>query len=114
MKKPLTKVTLLFEGPAEKQEEAIAALKKLGFTNAGNNSPTIPWRQVFKEFEGNAPGTCLAGSRHKSSLTQAQLSQLTCIPQRHISEMERGKRTIGKKNARLLSKALDVDYRMFL
>ena len=114
MKKHHTKVKLVFEGPAEKQEKAIAALKKLGFTSAGNNSPTIPWRKAFKEFEGNARGTCLAGSRHKNSLTQVQLAQLTGIPQRHISEMERGKRPIGKRNAKLFSKALHVDYRMFL
>ena len=113
-KKPHTKVTLLFEGPADKQNEAIEALKKLGFHSAGNNQPSIPWREAFKEFEGNEPGANLAGGRHKEGLTQVQLSELTGIPQRHISEMERGKRPIGKRNARLFAKALKVDYRMFL
>lgn len=113
-KKPHAKVTLLFEGPADKQNEAIKALKKLGFSNAGNNPPSIPWREAFKEFEGKEPGTSLAGGRHKEGLTQVQLSELTGIPQRHISEMERGKRPIGKKNAKLFSKALNVNYRMFL
>lgn len=113
-KKPHTKVTLLFEGPSEKQNEAIEALKKLGFYSASNNPPPIPWREAFKEFEGNEPGTNLAGGRHKEGLTQVQLSELTGIPQRHISEMERGKRPIGKRNARLFAKALKVDYRMFL
>lgn len=113
MKKPHIKVTLLFEGPEEKQEEAIAALEKLGFSNTGD-SPATPWRDAFKEFEGNEHGTSLAGGRHKEGLTQVQLSKLTGIPQRHISEMERGKRPIGKKNAKLFSKALNVDYRMFL
>ncbi|WP_211216924.1 helix-turn-helix domain-containing protein [Desulfobacter curvatus] len=75
---------------------------------------SIPWREAFKEFKGNEPGASLAGSRHKEGLTQVQLSELTGIPQRHISEMERGKRPIGKRNARLFSKALKVDYRMFL
>lgn len=75
---------------------------------------SIPWREAFKEFEGNESGTSLAGGRHKEGLTQIQLSELTGIPQRHISEMERGKRTIGKKNAKLFSKALNVDYRAFL
>ncbi len=113
-KKPHTKVTLLFEGPAEKQKEAIEALKKLGFSSTGNNSPSIPWREAFKEFESNKPGTSLAGARGKEGLTQVQLSKLTGIPQRHISEMERGKRPIGKKNSRLFSKALNIDYRVFL
>jgi hypothetical protein len=39
---------------------------------------------------------------------------LTGIPQRHISEMERGLRPIGKKNARLFAGVLKGDYRMFL
>jgi transcriptional regulator with XRE-family HTH domain len=40
---------------------------------------------------------------------------MTGIPQRHISEMENGKRGIGKERARKLAKALRVsDYRFFL
>jgi transcriptional regulator with XRE-family HTH domain len=61
-----------------------------------------------------AEAGCLSGGRHKEGLTQAELSILTGIPQRHISEMERGLRPIGKKNAKLFSKVLKVDYRMFL
>ncbi|MDR3632006.1 MAG: helix-turn-helix transcriptional regulator [Desulfocapsaceae bacterium] len=36
------------------------------------------------------------------------------IPQRHVSEMENGKRPIGKETAKRLSKALHTDYRVFL
>ncbi len=111
-KKPLTKVILLFEGPAEKQEEAIATLKHLGFNETNNDS--ISWRGSFKDFEGNETGANLTGGRHKEGLTQAKLSTLTGIPQRHISEMERGLRPIGKKNAKLFAGVLKVDYRMFL
>lgn len=40
---------------------------------------------------------------------------LTGIPQRHISEMENGKRGIGKERARKIAEALHVsDYRFFL
>ncbi len=112
MKKPHTKVILLFEGPVEKQDEAIATLKHLGFNEAKNDSES--WRNSFKGFEDREAGTCLTGSRHKGGLTQAELSILTEIPQRHISEMERGLRPIGKKKAKLFSKVLKVDYRMFL
>lgn len=112
MKKPHTKVILLFEGPAEKQEEAIAILKHLGFNETKNDSTS--WREAFKDFKGNEAGVNLAGGRHKEGLTQARLSALTGIPQRHISEMERGLRPIGKKNAKLFAGVLKVDYRMFL
>lgn len=111
-KNPHTKVCLLFEGPAEKKDEAIAALKSLGFSTSENGH--TPWRTAFVEFENNEAGTSLAGGRHKEGITQVSLSELTGIPQRHISEMERGKRPIGKKNAKLFATVLKVDYRAFL
>jgi len=112
MKKHHTNATLVFHGPAAKQAEAVRFLKNLGFSRANDDS--IPWNHAFNEFEDNKAGTCLAGARHKEGLTQVKLSDLTGIPQRHISEMERGKRPIGKKNAKLFSKVLNIDYRMFL
>ena len=59
-------------------------------------------------------GQALVGARGKEGLSQRQLATLTGIPQRHISEMEHGKRPIGKVNAKLLGKALQVDYRVLL
>ena len=53
--------------------------------------------------------------RIREGFTQKQLSELTGIPQRHISEMENGKRGIGKERARKLADALRVeDYRFLL
>jgi transcriptional regulator with XRE-family HTH domain len=60
------------------------------------------------------PGYILSGARHKEDMTQAELAQKTGIPQRHISEMENSKRTIGKSAAKKFAAALDVDYRIFL
>ena len=57
----------------------------------------------------DVPGVCLRGAREKEGLTQEQLAR-----ERHISEMENGKRPIGKRIAVLLAKALDVNYRIFL
>ena len=113
-KKHLTKVELRFVGPASRKVEAIKALHALGFLNAINKSEAIPWRECFPEIEGNDPGIYLAGARHREGLTQRKLAELTGIPQRHISEMENGKRTIGKKNAKVFAKVLIVDYRVFL
>jgi transcriptional regulator with XRE-family HTH domain len=48
-------------------------------------------------------------------LTQRQLAEMTGVPQRHISEMETGKRQIGKERARRLAEVLRVsDYRVIL
>ena len=77
-------------------------------------SDRIPWREVFPESIENMPGTLLSGYRHREGLTQEVLSEKAQIPRRHISEMENGKRPIGKENAKKLGRVLGVDYRMFL
>jgi DNA-binding XRE family transcriptional regulator len=56
----------------------------------------------------------LKGYRYRENLTQQQLSAMTGIPQRHISEMENGKRIIGVTSAKKLAKALNCDYRGLL
>jgi hypothetical protein len=111
-KKPHTKITLHFEGPVDKKNDAINALMALGFRNAGTDS--VSWRDSFAELIENEPGNSLAGARHKENLTQVNLSKLTKIPQRHISEMENGKRPIGKENAKKIAKVLNVNFRVFL
>ena len=70
-------------------------------------------------FDKNFPGQSrlaihLKGLRYREGLTQAQLSEMTGIPQRHISEMENSKRPIGKAAAHKLSEVLGTDYRLFL
>jgi DNA-binding XRE family transcriptional regulator len=59
------------------------------------------------------PAVVLSGVRYRENLTQQQLSQLTGIPRRHLSEMENGKRPIGRTNAKRLGQALGVDTRLF-
>jgi len=79
-------------------------------------TPTpVPWREAFPPLsETERPGRMLRAARTKEDLTQRQLSALTGIPQHHLSEMEHGKRTIGKERAKKLAEALQIDYRMFL
>lgn len=77
-------------------------------------SDSVPWREVFPEFTGNIAGTLLSGFRHREEMTQEALSHITGIPRRHISEIENGKRTIGKVNAKKLAAALKTDYRILL
>lgn len=70
--------------------------------------------EVFPEYAGKDQQVAIRAYRYRENLTQRQLSVLTLIPQRHISEMENGKRPIGKEMAKRLSKALNVDYKVFL
>ena len=75
----------------------------------------LPWREAYPEYsEGQLIGKALAGVRYREGLTQIQLSEMTGIPQRHISEMENGKRPIGEEMAKRLGKVLNISYKVFL
>ena len=56
----------------------------------------------------------LRGSRHKAEMTQQELAETLGINQHHISEMENGKRPIGKEMAKRLAQVFKIDYRIFL
>ena len=105
-------VTLTFTGPDDLKHKAIKLMRSIGFAD---NNGGISWRLAFPEFAENEKGTVLKGARLREELTQKQLSEKTGIPQRHISEMETGKRQVGRKRAGILAGVLNVsDYRTFL
>lgn len=111
-KRPPETIELEFIGPIVNMAQAIESLKPLGFVDT---SDAVPWRDAYPECsEEQLIGKALAGARYREGLTQTQLAKLTGIPQRHISEMENGKRTIGKEMAKRLGKALNISYKVFL
>jgi len=107
------------ESPSEVRfigtQEKIALLrkyaKKIGLHDT---TETVSVEEAFPDYAANPVGTVLCGYRHREGLTQVELAKQTGIPQRHISEMEHGKRVIGKEAARKLANALNCDYRMLL
>ncbi len=68
-------------------------------------------QEVFPEM---SPGDVLRGARYREDLTQAQLAAMIGAKPSHISEMEKGKRPIGKDMAKRLAKALHTSYQAFL
>ena len=96
--------------------QAISELRKLAHTTGVVEAPadSIPAAEVSPESVTNPHGVYLRGIRYREELTQLQLAELTGIPRRHISEMESGKRQIGKERAKKLAAALHADYRVFL
>ena len=101
-----------FMGPVDKIEKLTQVAKSLGIVDV---SVAIPWRVAFKEFSDEpAPSVALRGARKRESLTQKELAEKTSIPQSHISDMENGKRPIGKERAKRLGKALNISYKIFL
>lgn len=81
---------------------------------AVEESDLIPAAEITPELDSNPGSLYLKGIRYRDNISQEQLSLLTGIPRRHISEMENGKRPIGKESAKKLATALNCDYRRFL
>lgn len=112
-------VSMTFTGPVTMIEQALEAMRALGFEaeeTQNKNHPmedSIHWRGSF-HFADVHCGTYLSGARFREGLTQVELAERSGIPRRHISEMENGKRPIGKGNARKLADALGVDARLLL
>lgn len=70
--------------------------------------------ETFPEYAGKEQQTALRAYRTREGLTQQQLAALTSIPQHQISEMENGKRGIGRERAKKLAESLHCDYRQLL
>lgn len=70
--------------------------------------------EVFPDLIGKEKTIALRAYRTREDLTQKELAEKVGIPQRHISEMETGKRVIGKEMAKRFGKVLGVDYRALL
>ena len=123
MKKPHTDaVSMTFTGPIAMLEQALEAMRSLGFKESERVTvnkqaeSSIPWRETsyFKDIEHKLPSVFLSGARHREGLTQIELAERSGIPRRHISEMENNKRPIGKMNARKLADVLNIDPRRLL
>ncbi len=100
-----------FIGPLDK----ITAIKKFaGSLGLADIEESIDYHDAFPEYIGKEQPTALRAYRTREGLTQDQLAKLAGIPRRHISDMENGRRPIGKENARKLAKALNADYRVLL
>ena len=91
------------------KRKRIAALSK-------KREKSIPWRETSKNTikKYTETGLMVRGARFKAELTQKQLAGKLEVLPHHISEMEYGKRPVSKKMAHKLSKALNVNYKVFL
>lgn len=108
---PIDPVLLTFAVPPDMVETIMQTMHRYGLRE---ENESVPWREALPFKEEEWPQIALRGGRTKEGLTQKQLSELTGIPRTHISDMERGRRPIGKQTARKLAEALKVDARLFL
>ncbi len=111
MKKPTTGdyVEVRFRIPVTKVVEVKEVLASYGAI--AKEPESVPWEEVYPDFNGSV---ALRGARKREGLTQKELARLVGANQTHISEMEHGKRPIGKDMARRLAKVLKAHYRIFL
>jgi len=111
MKNPTTGayVEIRFRIPATKVIEVKEVLASYGAI--AEEPESVPWEEVYPDFNGSV---ALRGARKREALTQKELARLVGVSQTHISEMEHGKRPIGKEMAKRLAKVLRADYRVFL
>lgn len=82
-----------------------------------DNGPAVPWREALGDVlakNGGEVATMVRACREAKDMTQQALADAVGLHKSNISEIERGKRPVGKALARKLAAALDADYRMFL
>lgn len=82
-----------------------------------SHSLEISERELYSAeevFPDSHPGKILKGLRVREGLTQAQLAEKAGLSHHHVSEMEHGKRLIGKAMAKRLAEILNASYKTLL
>ena len=87
-----------------KIQEAVSAILETG-------DESLPLEQIFP---GLLQGNAIRGLRLREGLTQEQLARLLGVKRTNLSEMENGKRPIGKNMAKRLAQVLKTGYKVFL
>jgi DNA-binding XRE family transcriptional regulator len=103
--------------PAKEVDRVKSAFSKflelagVQYSIPGEEEDLLIWEEAFP---GLGPGDILQGARDREGITQTELAERIGVKPHHISEMESGKRSIGKDMARRLAKALNTGYKVFL
>ena len=107
----------MFLVPTNKVQGITALIKQFGIDNKINKDKAdIDIISIFSNLNQkySKPGAILRGARLKEGLSQKKLAEQMKNSQTHISEMEHGKRPIGKKMSQRFSKILKINYKVFL
>ncbi len=118
MKKPITEkyseicILVPSKDAQEIQNHVMECLRSAGHDNISVSGKEL--YSVDEVFPDSHPGRILKGLRTREDLTQVQLAEKAGLKPHHVSEMENGKRVIGKAMARRLAKVLNSSYQMLL
>lgn len=74
----------------------------------------IAWEELAKDRieKYKKAGLVLRGIRYRENMSQKALAEKSKVSQNEISKIENGKRVVGEKVAKRLSKVLHIDYRL--
>ncbi len=75
-----------------------------------------PWENIATDRieKYKRAGIVLRGARYREGLSQKELAKKCGISQDNLSRMENGKRVIGEKVAKRLSRILNIDHRLLI
>lgn len=83
-----------------------------------NDVELLPYDYVEKHMKGLighlTAGDSIRAYRDREGITQKELAQISGVKRQHISEIERGIRSVGVVTAKKLAKALNCNYRSLL
>ncbi len=105
------KVSVHFQVPIEKLEDIKRIVACLGGKEETTEVVGNDWEDAFQEKHS---GVVIRGLRFRDELTQVELADKIGVLQSHISEMENGRRPIGKAMAKKLARVFNSDYKIFL
>ena len=107
------KKSRLFLVPKDRAEGIVRLLQDF---EVESDDSMVLWRETVQDLieKYTEAGVALKGARAKAELSQNELAEKLKIPQSHISDMENGRRPIGKKMAKRLAEVLNVGYKVFL
>lgn len=117
---PIDHVTITLDGIGKKPQTFVLSrnmgTEVMNFITTRAKEKSIPASDVLPELADDAlrPATMLRGARYKAGWTQKDLANALDMKQHHVSEMENGKRPIGKAMAKRLAEVLECDYRIFV
>lgn len=84
--------------------------------NVAKRTQSVSSHDVFAKLEQKLTkaGALLKGLRTREGLTQLEFSERIGVTQSNLSNMENGRRPVGKIVAKRIEKIFNVDYRYFL
>lgn len=118
MKKPLTEIQVRFGSSLRRYSHVPEAqIKPILILLKDYEDSPVSWRESAEprmKAAGGESAYMLKAAREMAGITQAALAKKLGMPQGNISQIESGKRPIGKKLAKRLAKIFNLGYRVFL